>query len=140
MTKWRAETVFCDDIRQEITGKHILIGVYGADLVPGILPATFPIGMWIRFSGLQVGRHKFEMRLLDPTGRQAGTLNGETDVMSDDAPTVFALSGLPVELKEPGNIVVQFAFDGGDPIEIGRLKVSRPLATDPPIQTQSIRR
>lgn len=137
MTDWRAETVFCDDIRQEITGKHILIGVYGGDLVPGILPATFPIAIWVRFWGLQAGRHSFEMRLFDPNGRQTGALGGDTDVMASDAPTVFAMSGLPVELQTPGDIVVQFAFDGGEPVEIGRLKVSPPPATAQPFSTQS---
>lgn len=38
----RGYTTFCDDIRQEVNGKLILIGVYGADmLVPGF-PAVLP--------------------------------------------------------------------------------------------------
>ncbi len=128
MTDWRAETVFCDDIRQEITGKHILIGVYGADLVPSILPTAFPIAIWIRVWGLQPGNHQFEMFLIDPSGREAGKLSAETNVETSDAPTVFAMSGIPIELQKAGDIIVQFAFDGGDLIEVGRLKVSPPPA------------
>ena len=30
--------VICDDVRREDNGKHILVGVYGADIVPGALP------------------------------------------------------------------------------------------------------
>jgi hypothetical protein len=35
-------TIFCDDVRHEITGKQILIGVYNADLVVESLPALLP--------------------------------------------------------------------------------------------------
>ena len=33
------QTIFCDDIRKELSGKDILIGVYAMDLVPA-LPLT----------------------------------------------------------------------------------------------------
>lgn len=137
MTEWRAETVFCDDIRVEANGKHILVGVYGVDLVPSALPAVFPIGLWIRFWGIPEGRHQFHLRLLNPSGEESAGFGGDTEVVRSDAPTIFAVSGLPVNVNEFGDIVVQFAFDDEEPIEVGRLKVSPPPATAQPFPVQS---
>jgi hypothetical protein len=38
----QAFAIFCDDIRQEVTGKRMLIGVYGTDLVVPQFPVTLP--------------------------------------------------------------------------------------------------
>ena len=38
-------TLFCDDVRTENNGKHILIGVYGADMVVGQFPFAQPL--WV---------------------------------------------------------------------------------------------
>ncbi|MCW2242773.1 hypothetical protein [Azospirillum canadense] len=38
-----AHTIFCDDVRQEITGKHIIIGVYSSEMsIFGTPPITLP--------------------------------------------------------------------------------------------------
>lgn len=36
------QTIFCDDIRQEVGGKYSYIGVYGSRLLISTLPATLP--------------------------------------------------------------------------------------------------
>lgn len=36
------ETLFCDDVRQETSGKFIFVGVYSDDMVVSKFPATLP--------------------------------------------------------------------------------------------------
>lgn len=43
-------TVFCDDIREEVAGKHSFIGVYGGNIVFKELPAQLPkLGLAISY-------------------------------------------------------------------------------------------
>lgn len=137
MKDWHAETIFCDDIRIEENGKHILIGVYGVDLVPALIPVTIQIGIWVRFWGLAEGRRKFKVRLLDPSDREAASFDGDTEIARNDAPTIFSVSGLSVGIEGTGEIVVQFAFDNEDLVEIGRLKVSPPPGSAQPFASKS---
>ena len=36
------DAIFCDDMRQEVTGKSILIGVYSSIMIVGSYPTTLP--------------------------------------------------------------------------------------------------
>lgn len=42
MTSRHLEVIFCDDVRTEITGKQIYIGVYGSHLLVDEFPANLP--------------------------------------------------------------------------------------------------
>lgn len=39
--------ILCDFMRQENTGKHILIGVYNGDVVLDAMPASIPLTFWV---------------------------------------------------------------------------------------------
>lgn len=41
MVRW-ANTIFCDDIRQEVSGKMLVVGMYGESLVVPAFPVTLP--------------------------------------------------------------------------------------------------
>jgi hypothetical protein len=38
----QALAIFCDDIRHEVSGKRILVGVYGAEMIVSRFPVTLP--------------------------------------------------------------------------------------------------
>ena len=40
------QAVICDDVRREITGKSILIGVYSEDITVPALPSTLALHLW----------------------------------------------------------------------------------------------
>lgn len=47
-----ASVIFADDIRSEDSGKALLVGVYGSDLViSDPAPTPFPINTWVRITG-----------------------------------------------------------------------------------------
>src|SRR5271166_1271127 len=42
-----SQAIACDDIRQEINGKHILIGVYSGNLGVPSFPNVIALGFWV---------------------------------------------------------------------------------------------
>lgn len=119
--------VFCDDIRQEGNGKHILIGVYGNDLVPGSLPATFPLSLWLKVDDPPLGLRKFKFTLKSSTGDEAG-LEGELQLPEDASQksVVLAFGGLPVQVRSPGQVTAHLSFDGKPAEKVGTLEVTQP--------------
>lgn len=121
-----ADTVFCDDIRTENNGKHILIGVYGSDLVPGAMPSAFPIALWIRVEGVPLGKAAFRLEIEMPGGNNNVVLQGEGERRDSDRPVIMVFNQIPCTLERYGNIICRLSVADSEPIEIGRLAVSQP--------------
>lgn len=136
MSGWRADTIFCDDIRQENNGKYILIGVFGEDVVPPEMPARFPIGIWARIYGFGKGQHKFEFSLVGPGARGKAQIGGILEIRDESEPAILAMAGLPIEVREVGHIKAMMRVDDGDEFEIGRIKVSLPPDATPPSEAE----
>lgn len=56
-------TVFCDDVRREMTNKDILIGVYGGDIVVPSFPASLNGAYWIEIFNSEKGKFQSEVRI-----------------------------------------------------------------------------
>lgn len=129
MTLVKADAIFCDDIRQENTGKFLFIGVYPGDLIPSTLPAAFPMAVFVRVYGMPAGKHPFAVKVLAPGGR---ILLEQEDSMesSADAPIVLIFSGFAANIESPGDLNVRIIIDGQE-LLAGSLKI---LPPPPPIQ------
>lgn len=117
--------IFCDDIRREINGKDILIGVYGADLIPSSIPADFPLAIWLKFTELAPGEYKFRVRLIAPENSES-RVEGEISIIAADKPTIIAFSGIPIHAERYGDLVVLISINGEDDFEAGRLTIAPP--------------
>lgn len=125
MSKVSADVVFCDDIRQEVTGKFLLIGVYASDLVPGVIPSTFPMGMFVRLHGLPPGTHQFRLTVAFVEGATVFEQEGAADINTPDLPMVLIFSGFPVHVERHGILQVRLKVAGCD-VVAGQLKVVAP--------------
>ncbi len=47
-----ATVLFCDDIRFEMSGKMLFVGVYLDDLVPVVLHLVIQLAIWVRVQRL----------------------------------------------------------------------------------------
>jgi len=117
--------VFCDDIRQEVSGKHIIVGMYSGDLIPETIPTSFPMSIMIRVQGL-TGKHSFQVTVSSPGGKHGGTMGGEMDVPEYVAAFPLIFVGVPVQVDEYGDITVDVSLDGTDQKRVGTLAV-KPL-------------
>lgn len=127
MTTPRAFAVFCDDIRQEASGKEILIGVYGSDIIPTSLPATILLSIWIKVEGVTVPVNTFTIELTNSSGRSLAKFDGTSTTSQPPLHGTFmaALGGLPITFEKP-DILTAWIDINGQRLEAGGLVVSPP--------------
>lgn len=95
--------VFCDDIRTEINGKLIVIGVYPDDLVPAFLPQTIAVSVWARLRHLEPGNLTLTAKAgFNNVVQHEFTIQVEVKKESNSAH--LYLVGLPIQVVEPGAI------------------------------------
>lgn len=127
MSNPRAHVIFCDDIRQEITGKFFLIGVYSGEIIVHVSPASFSVGTWISIEGLEQGSHDLKCKVFfqDSDGeRLVGEMSAALDVKGDDFAVVIAPTGLPLQVDRSGSLVAKLEFDGFHELTAGSIKVT----------------
>jgi len=123
----RITSIFCDDIRQENNGKLIFIGVYPYDLVPGVVPSSFPMALWLRVEGAGKGDHSFTFRLTSTDGELILEQQDSLNLPEDDKPLVLLFAGFLVPISRPGEIKGTLTLDG-QTYDAARLIVTVPPA------------
>lgn len=127
----KVTVVFCEDIRQEFNGKHILIGTYGTHLMPAFLPQELMLSVWIRISETPRGKSSFRV-VLETDDGQVG-IDGDYK-LPENSPisgAVFAVGPFPVPMSKPGTIRAKFAFADEELQEVETLTVTSPDSTPP---------
>lgn len=125
MTQITADVLFCDDIRQEVTGKFIFIGVYSGDLLPQSIPSTFGLAMFLRVHGLPNGKHWFHLVVTYPDGSIFLEQKDQIETASQETPMALIFGGMQTQIKEPGNLEAKITI-GGKEILAGRLRILPP--------------
>jgi hypothetical protein len=103
--------VFCEDARQDVSGKHLLIGVSGPELDIAVIPARISVAVWIYGTASMEGPFEAEMRVLsvDKSPLIKAVIKGEID------PTrkiIHILGPMPLQIKKAGDYV--FEWRSGD--------------------------
>lgn len=120
----KISALFCDDVRQEANGKHILVGVYPGDLISSGPGLSFPMSIWARLQGVQKGKHHFRLHIKTDDKSTDLSIEGEIDSISDEVPAIFAATGFPVIVNEPSVLRALISLDNEHYTEIASLKVS----------------
>lgn len=121
----RFNVFFCDEVRQEITGKHFMIGVYSGDLIPAASPGSFPLSAIVRVQGL-TGKHHFHMRLLSPNGVVSMDIEDDVDLPDEADGFPITFGNAIIQVDGPGYIIMEMSIDQGDPAVIATLKIHSP--------------
>lgn len=137
MNNLRGTTIFCDDIRQEISSKHILVGVYSGDMIPPNFPSFVTLALWVTVVGLEVGTHPFKIVATAPNGTPCIQNENVVHVRDGSRPTIFILGASVFSVDRTGDIVVTLSLSNGQPFEVGRIGVLSPDAT-PNIISRSV--
>jgi hypothetical protein len=116
--------MLCDDIRQEINGKHILIGVYsGNQIIVPAMPFTIPISIWIEYFPESTGKTAFHLRISYSTGFQITLrVDAKIDELGDMG---IATPPVVVQGAADGFLTVEYSDDGSGWTEIKRKEVRR---------------
>ncbi|CAN7179069.1 hypothetical protein LJR251_000302 [Rhizobium rhizogenes] len=101
----------CDQVRQEITGKFLLIGVYSNGIIVSELPAQFPITIWGLLEAEKLGRNSFSIRArMANSDQDLLLLEGDADILELDNWTPIGFGGA-ITLPEEGKLLIEARFD-----------------------------
>ncbi len=120
--------IFCDDLRLEVTGKQIFVGVYTGDMMVPSFPIDVVISVWARIYGLNEGEHTFVARIYHDDEEKVIEGGGRID--DENRPLVMAFPGSILHVRSAGKIKFDISFDGGPRTFIGEL----PVLQDPQIK------
>ncbi len=84
----------CDDVRNELSGKEILIGVFADNVYVGVLPANMVVSLYLRVRFAQTDPSVIKFRVLAPGGIQ----------VTPEAPIAFSA---PADLETIASLVIR---------------------------------
>ncbi|CCM74365.1 DUF6941 family protein [Rhizobium mesoamericanum] len=100
----------CDQVRQEVNGKFILIGVYTNGIVLTQMPGQFVLGVWLLLESDRLGHINFKFR-----ARMAGQdedlmfIEGQVEVVELENWTPMGF-GSPVLIGQSGDLTLEAMF------------------------------
>jgi hypothetical protein len=103
--------IVCDDVRREVTGKDILIGVYSGDIILSIFPMWFPASLWIEIETLEVGKHEINFRM-SLTDKPPIPFKAEVDVIRPGSLALFA-PGLQFNAEKECELLIEVLDEDG---------------------------
>ena len=101
--------VLCDDIRREITGKDILIGVYSGRVVITQIPFALNLAIWLEYEPEKIGKSTIHLRITY-SNKAPGKLKIEMDV-AELTSAGIPLTGLVVNGDVEGDLTIEFSTD-----------------------------
>jgi hypothetical protein len=108
-----ADVIYCDDVRIEATGKHILIGVYSVDMVVGVpFPAIVGLTVYLRLWGLTAGQHIIDLTVSPPGAPAVEMKDGTIEITNELAPLTAPIGPIPLQIGAPGEILTSIIVDG----------------------------
>lgn len=115
--------IFCDDVRQEVNGKFLLVGCYSRVALVTSFPTKMPLTALVAFR-CDVEKFDFHASWSLSTGAQLGGV--EIEVEGELRPDDFAHIPLPrimLNLSSPDEVILKGWKNGEEPQELGRLRV-----------------
>jgi hypothetical protein len=97
--------IVCDDIRKEINGKDILIGVYGGDILVSGTPFVLVLGIWFEYFSSKPGKQSI-IATASFSGRTISKVKAEIDTSGEPA-TGIGMPGLLINGEDEGDLVVE---------------------------------
>jgi hypothetical protein len=116
------QVIVCDDVRREITGKDILIGVYGREIFTPSFPLSVALTLWIRYTRNVTGPFSADFRVVGEGGNAITPplkMTLGADDTSSYASAVF--QGIPLQFQAPGKISFQWKIGEGDWTDLAEL-------------------
>ena len=128
MSKTLPFVQFCDDIRQEMNGKYILIGCYGGVMTLSAFPFVTRLCAFIT---AELSSHSADVRVVYKlrSGAKIGELSFSVEAPEDSGGNLergqIPLPGIPISLSSPDEISISWSVGGGPLEEIGSLRVEQ---------------
>jgi len=104
--------IVCDDVRREITGKDIIIGVYSGDIIVGTLPFVLNLALWIECR--IISKNPFGLRIRVTFGEEKTAEVGIEFEANNPGQASIVTPPLPVKGKAAGELKVETSINNGE--------------------------
>lgn len=124
--------IFCDDIRQEVNGKFILLGVFSGNMVVSGFPTSQKLCAFVTLDAVPTGTQLFDFSTSE--GAHFGTLEVELEAAADAAPPfMLPIPPLMINLSQAATVRLRTRLAGEEDWQVlGEIKVessSEPILT-----------
>ena len=104
-------TLLCDDVRVEKSGKHVLVGAYLDTIQVPSFPAAISLMLWMQFYADEEGDLPLEVRVLKDN-RPLQTMDGDIHIADPGQINTLRVPTATLDLKGPGELAFQFRERG----------------------------
>lgn len=125
--------IICDTIRRETSGKDILVGVYGKDIVLPSFPAHVMLSLWARAMIEANKNTTVDFRIVTGSGHQLLPTSRMVFPPPPDpsSPATLVFDGIPIQIQGPDTILFQAKQDGGDWEDIASVTATQGVVDNP---------
>lgn len=116
--------ILCEDIRQEITNKIIMIGVYSGDILISNLPGSIPLCMYAELDVKAKGEYDVYLRMSGP-GEGSFILQTHIGASNADNNGVIRTPRIDVTLECEGVLKIDASIDRKKWKALSRKKVTQ---------------
>ena len=117
---------FCDEVRQEINGKYILIGCYGGSIITSHFPFATSLSAFLSLDPIDPG-FEFSARYTLTSGGFLGEMSFRMEAF-EPGPfqkiSQVPLFPLRLQLSAPDTLILQVSINGSPYVEAGRLQIA----------------
>ena len=106
-------SLLCEDIREEKTGKRTLVGVYSGDVDISEIPGTMAIALYTEIEILIPGNYELSLRLSGP-GDHSATLKANLALDKINKFAILATPRIDILVDREGTLKFEISTDGED--------------------------
>jgi hypothetical protein len=103
--------ILCEDVRQEMLGKHSLLGVISGDILVPVFEDYIKIAVYVELLAVELGEKEAELTIqyLD---KMLAKISAKFDFKDLRAPAAIVTPGFPLKLEGPGQIIIDVRCEG----------------------------
>jgi hypothetical protein len=118
--------VVCDDIRREMSGKEILVGVYGSDIAVAGFPTQLALSYWVQVYSPEavLSPATIDFRLMGGEDAQFFAVSVQVMIPRPGLGAI-SLPAIPFSLQIPTRLILQMRQRDGDWEKAGEFGVDR---------------
>lgn len=117
--------IVCDDIRQEISGKLIVIGLYTSNIGVPYYPFTTRLNLLIAVRSATGGSVTVDLRVVKKDGEIFEPKAPKTIDLPKDDTFLVSIIGIPFTFSEDTELDFQVRFNGGKHRSVCKIPVTK---------------
>ncbi len=116
--------IVCEDIREEKTGKHMLVGVFSGDNIQvSHMPGNMAIACYMKVRILEAGTHELRVRIAGP-GDQEAMLKARLDFPPEKGLAIIATPRVDLSVENDGTLRMDISSDEKTWINLATLDIT----------------